>query len=100
MTHYVYILQSRKNGSFYKGSTDNLVRRFADHNSGKNTSTARYLPWDLVWYTKKVNKSEAVILEMKLKNLSVQRIIDFIKKYPVEIENDLEVTPVRIGVQS
>src|SRR5688572_31354186 len=96
MAHYVYILQSRKNDSFYKGSTDSLFRRFSEHNSGEVPSTARYLPWDLVWYTKKPNRSEAVILEMKLKNLSAHRTIDFIKKYPTNKEvGDPDVTPVR-----
>lgn len=32
MVHFVYILQSRADDSFYKGITDNLARRFAEHN--------------------------------------------------------------------
>ena len=81
MAYFVYILQSRKNDSFYKGSTNNLIRRFKEHNEGREEATSRYLPWDLVWYTLKPNRSDAVILEMKLKNLSVQRTIEFILKY-------------------
>lgn len=84
MAYFVYILQSRRNDSFYKGSTDNLIRRFEEHNEGREDATSRYMPWDLVWYTQKPNRSEAVILEMKLKNLSVKRMISFIMKYPVE----------------
>ena len=96
MTYYVYILQSRKNDSFYKGSTDNLIRTFLEHNAGKDSSSARYSPWHLVCYTKKSNRSEAVVLEMKLKNLSVQKIIDFIKKYPVVEEGSgPDITSVR-----
>ena len=83
MAFFVYILQSQVNNSFYKGSTDDLVRRITEHNSGKSFSTKRYLPWKLVWFTTKETKSEAVKLEMKLKNLSIQRTIDFIEKYPV-----------------
>jgi len=70
MTFFVYILQSQVNDSFYKGSTNDLVRRFAEHNDGKEMSTSRFLPWTLVWYTSKPNRSEAMILEKKLKNLS------------------------------
>ncbi len=85
MTFFVYILQSQVNDSFYKGSTNDLVRRFAEHNDGKEMSTSRFLPWTLVWYASKPNRSEAMILEKKLKNLSVIRTIEFIKKYPVPI---------------
>ncbi|HEY5826314.1 MAG TPA: GIY-YIG nuclease family protein [Cyclobacteriaceae bacterium] len=83
-TYYVYILQSQFNDSFYKGSTDNLFRRFKEHNDGKEKSTCRYVPWDLVWYTEKATRPEALILEKKLKNLSVKRTIEFISKYPVQ----------------
>jgi len=72
MPFFVYILQSQTNHSFYKGSTDDLERRLSEHNAGKNTSTKRYLPWTLVWFNTKPTKAEAVTLEMKLKNLSVQ----------------------------
>lgn len=46
---FVYILRSLKNGSFYKGSTNDVYRRLVEHNSGKNKSTARYMPWELIW---------------------------------------------------
>ena len=83
MECFVYIIQSQKNGSFYKGSTDNLLRRLDQHNNGKDFATRRFLPWNLVWYTLKKDRSEAVTLEMKLKNLSVKRTVEFISKYPV-----------------
>lgn len=31
---YTYVLRSKKNGRFYVGSTDNLKRRFSEHNTG------------------------------------------------------------------
>jgi putative endonuclease len=83
MSFFVYILQSQINNSFYKGSTDNLERRFSEHNEGKSTSTKRYAPWNLVWSTSKENRPDALILEKKLKNLSVKKTIEFIDKYPV-----------------
>jgi putative endonuclease len=94
MPFFAYILQSRINDSFYKGSTNDLLRRVAEHNDGKEISTSRYLPWDLVWYASKSNRSEALALEMKLKNLSVKRLIEFIKKYPVSVGGP-DVAPVR-----
>ena len=83
MEFFVYILQSQINHSFYKGSTEDLTKRLCEHNEGKSTFTKKYVPWNLVWYTIKNKRAEAVNLEMKLKNLSVERTIDFIKKYPV-----------------
>jgi putative endonuclease len=57
-----------------------LQQRVNEHNSGKELSTARYLPWNLVWYCTKETRSEAVILERKLKNLSAESTITFIQK--------------------
>ncbi|MBS1506998.1 MAG: GIY-YIG nuclease family protein [Bacteroidetes bacterium] len=93
MSYFVYILQSQVNNSFYKGSTNDLQRRLFEHNAGKEKSTRRYLPWKLVWFTSKPNRSEATILERKLKNLSVERTIEFINKYPVSAEV-FQVVPV------
>jgi predicted GIY-YIG superfamily endonuclease len=72
------------NDSFYKGSTNDLLRRFHEHNLGKDFATRRFLPWDVVWFTAKNSRAEAYQLEKKLKNLSVKRTIEFIKKYPVD----------------
>ena len=94
MAYYVYILQSQVNCSFYKGSTDNLVRRVNDHNKGKVTFSSKFRPWNLVWFTTKDTRSEAVALEMKLKNLSVTRLKEFIKKYPVIPQQGLEIVDI------
>ena len=39
-------------------------------------------PWILIWSTCKQFRTDAVVLEQKLKNLSRKRLIDFIAKYP------------------
>ncbi|MBS1489559.1 MAG: GIY-YIG nuclease family protein [Bacteroidetes bacterium] len=82
MLHYVYILQSQINFSFYKGATQDLAKRMTEHNLGQSPFTKKFKPWNLVWFTLKNSKTEAAQLEIKLKNLSVQRTIAFIKKYP------------------
>ncbi|HRJ30629.1 MAG TPA: GIY-YIG nuclease family protein [Cyclobacteriaceae bacterium] len=63
MPYFVYILKSQLNQSFYKGHTDDLVRRIAEHNSGKVTYSKKFRPWNLVWLTTKPNKKEAYELE-------------------------------------
>ncbi len=93
---YVYILQSRHNNSFYKGSTNDILRRFKEHNDGNVPSTFRYVPWDLVWYTQKEERSESLVLEKKLKNLSFKRTLELIKKYPIDkIVGGPDVAPAR-----
>jgi len=81
MKYYVYILFSEAFDTYYKGQTNNLQERVLRHNSGFEKATARYRPWSLVWFTEKKNRSEAVLLEKKLKNLSKDRTVDFISKY-------------------
>lgn len=48
--YYVYILKSKKDGKLYTGSTNDLRRRFAEHNKGKVYSTRRRAPFELLYY--------------------------------------------------
>jgi len=82
MSACVYILWSEHIQRYYIGVTENLERRVREHNQGISKYTKRGVPWELVWSTQKANKSEAVLLERKLKNLkSGKRIAAFIQKY-------------------
>lgn len=47
---YVYILKSKKDDMLYTGSTNNLQKRFKEHNSKKVASTKNRIPLDLVYY--------------------------------------------------
>ena len=47
---YVYVLRSIKDQMFYIGSTNDLQRRVAEHQAGKNISTARRLPMELLYF--------------------------------------------------
>ena len=78
---YTYILYSPKLDSFYKGETSNISDRLNRHNSGYEKATQFGAPWILLWKGEKDTKSEAKLLERKLKNLSAKRTIDFILKY-------------------
>ncbi|OGY18004.1 MAG: hypothetical protein A2784_04915 [Candidatus Chisholmbacteria bacterium RIFCSPHIGHO2_01_FULL_48_12] len=73
---YVYILQSLKNKSWlYKGSTSDLRRRLFEHNSGKNFSTAPYIPLKLIYYEAYLLKSDAEARERYLKTSMGMRVI-------------------------
>jgi len=79
--YFVYILQSEKTFEFYKGQAADIHERVKRHNMGIETATKHGVPWILIWFVKKTTRSEAVILEKKLKNLSRERTIRFIEKY-------------------
>ncbi|MBI4115111.1 MAG: GIY-YIG nuclease family protein [Candidatus Omnitrophica bacterium] len=49
MGYLVYVLKSRKNGSRYIGSTQDLANRLKEHNSGRNISTQNKGPWDVIY---------------------------------------------------
>jgi putative endonuclease len=83
MMFYVYILQSKVNGSFYIGQTNDIFRRLSDHNQGFSKSTSRYLPWNLVWIAEVLNRKAAMRMERQLKSMkSRQRLIKHITENP------------------
>ncbi len=64
---YVYILKSTKDNDLYCGSTNDLKRRFEEHNSGKSLSTKSRRPFDLIYYEAYKDESEARKRESSLK---------------------------------
>lgn len=61
--YHVYILESEKDKDLYIGLTDDLERRLAEHNSGKNFSTKSRRPFRLIFYETVPTIEEAVIRE-------------------------------------
>ena len=50
MFYYLYVLKSLKDDKLYIGTTENLIRRIKEHQSGKVTSTKSRLPLKLIYY--------------------------------------------------
>jgi putative endonuclease len=68
---YVYIIRSTSSpGQSYVGATADLKQRIADHNAGKSTHTAKFMPWDLIWYSAFADKFRALAFEKYLKSHS------------------------------
>lgn len=67
---YVYILKSLKDASLYTGYTNDLKRRFAEHNEGKSKSTKPKAPFKLVYYEAYSSQSDAKHREHMLKNFA------------------------------
>ena len=78
MEHYVYIIQSEKDSSFYKGYTSDPLRRLAQHNSAGSEYTSGKMPWKLVYVEEFKTKTEALIREKNLKKADKERILAII----------------------
>ena len=73
--YYVYVLQSLKDGKFYKGITFDLKRRLKEHNAGKNFSTAPRRPFKLIYYEAYLLKQDAEARERYLKTSMGKRVL-------------------------
>ena len=79
--YFVYIIESLVNNRYYIGQTENLESRIDRHNKGLNKSTKVYKPWELRWWNEYETRSEAVIIETKLKRIKKREgIRSFVKK--------------------
>lgn len=76
--YYVYILKSKKDGSYYKGVTGDLKKRIHDHNHGSNKYSSTKIPLELVWYCAFIEKQNALNFEKYIKQGSG---FAFIKKH-------------------
>lgn len=66
--HYVYVLQSLRDGHLYTGYTNNLVQRIRYHAAGKVFSTKHRLPVRLIYYEVCGRESDARAREKYLKD--------------------------------
>ncbi len=74
MLHYVYIIKSFKDDSFYKGYSEDPVKRILQHNAGESPYTSAKTPWCLVYVEEFEFKRDALIREKNLKKATRDRI--------------------------
>lgn len=65
--HYVYLLKSKKDNKLYIGLTNDLKRRFIEHNQGLTKSTKHRKPFLLIYYEAYNSLKDAQIREKRLK---------------------------------
>ena len=65
---YTYVIQSKKDGKWYTGSTNNLRKRFREHNDNKVSSKKDRGPIELIYYEACMNEQDAQIREKYLKS--------------------------------
>jgi len=65
--YYTYVLRSKKNRQLYTGYTEDLRKRFNEHNSGKCTYTKGRRPYELIYYEACLNEQDAIKREKYFK---------------------------------
>ncbi len=71
----IYILKSKKTNKYYCGQTQDLQHRLTRHNNGLEKYTKSGIPWILISYFEVESRSEAMILEKKIKKRGIQRYL-------------------------
>lgn len=65
--YYVYVIKSLKDDYIYTGHTDNLKKRFNEHNEGEVKSTSKRKPFKLLYYEACNLLEDAIRREKSLK---------------------------------
>ncbi len=76
MDYTVYILYSQKSSRYYVGQTDDIDKRLIRHNKGLVPSTKYGVPWEIIQTQRVKNRSEALILEKKIKKRGAERYLN------------------------
>jgi putative endonuclease len=66
--YYTYVIQSEKDGHWYTGFTNDLRKRFGEHNKGVVFSTKNKGPWKLIYYEGCLDEDDARAREKYLKS--------------------------------
>jgi putative endonuclease len=73
---FAYIIFSETRSRYYVGQTSNVNKRLKRHNKGIIASTKGGAPWKLILQIEISNRSEAMLLEKKIKKRGAKRFID------------------------
>jgi len=76
MASMVYILKSEQNGRYYVGSTGDVAKRLANHNSGGTPSARPHRPWKLVYVEEHGTPEEERRRERAIKRQKSRRYIE------------------------
>ena len=83
---FVYIIESLKDGDWYKGCTQDCLKRLDQHNKGLSSFTKSKCPWRLIYVEEFDCQSEALLRERKLKRCN-KNYLRWLVKQPVNLIN-------------
>ncbi len=96
--HYVYIIESISKGKFYIGVTNNLKKRFYEHNNGLSRSTVPLRPFILRRVEGFDNIKDAYFREKFLKSKKSRKILELIIRSSPDVLAEQEVgIPIQRG---
>jgi len=65
--YYTYVIESQNSNYWYTGITNNLRKRFDQHNKGLSTWTKSRGPWKLIYFEACLNEDDSKAREKYLK---------------------------------
>ena len=80
LPYFVYIIQSESSGIFYKGFTEDYIKRLYEHNNDFSRYTSGKGPWKLIYVEELSDKKAALIREKKLKRANKDYLLWLIKQ--------------------
>ncbi len=80
--HFVYILQSLVDGSYYVGFTQDIKERLARHNAGRSKYTKAKRPWKLVYSEEHRDRTSAMSREQEIKAKKNRAYIEWLVSAP------------------
>ena len=79
MGYRVYILRSSSSGRHYCGYSADVPRRVLEHNDDSyvwSKTTKRFAgPWELLWTSEELSRSEAMVMERRIKKRGIARYL-------------------------
>lgn len=85
---YVYVLKSVNLDFLYVGFTENLKKRFQEHNNKEELSTKHYAPFELIFYEAYPNIKDAKRREAYFKTTKGRAVLkNMLKEYLKERNN-------------
>jgi putative endonuclease len=73
-----YIIYSETFSKYYVGHTKDIDDRIKRHNSSEGKFTKRGMPWEIKWTFESKTRSEALLLENKIKKRGIKRFLDVV----------------------
>ena len=79
--YIVYVLYSKNSLKYYTAQTDDFDNRLYRHNSGLSLSTKSGKPWELIYKIQFSTRSEARLLEQKIKKEELKGILKILVSF-------------------
>ncbi len=75
LNHFVYILESQRNGRYYVGFSADPEKRLAAHNDGSVKATRHLRPWKLIYREEHPDPTSARRREYQIKAMKSRKYI-------------------------